>query len=54
MSNKHGGYRKGSGAKLKYNEPTKVLSIRVPTSKHEYFKNLIETVLNKHCKIDKR
>jgi hypothetical protein len=39
--NKKGGSRKGSGAKLKYGEPTTTKSFRVPISKME---ELIEIV----------
>lgn len=45
MNKNQGGKRQGSGAKLKYNEPTKVLTIRVPLSKFSYFKTVLKTML---------
>ena len=41
-----GGARKGSGAKPKYNEPTKTIAFRVPISKIESVKNTIKTLLD--------
>ncbi len=46
----HGGKRKNSGAKLKYGEPTKTVTFRIPESKilkfkklvYDYLKSLIE------------
>lgn len=38
---KHGGKRKGAGRKPKYNEPTKVISFRVPLSKIDEIKKLV-------------
>ena len=46
----HGGKRKNSGAKLKYGEPTKTVTFRIPESKikevkkivADYLKSLIE------------
>jgi hypothetical protein len=45
---KCGGKRINSGAKLKYNEPTKTISFRVPISKIEEIKVLIKENLTKH------
>jgi hypothetical protein len=50
MDNKHGGKRQNSGAKLKYGEPTKIVTFRIPESKikevkkivADYLKSLIE------------
>ena len=50
MKSKHGGKRHNSGAKLKYGEPTKTVTFRIPESKilevkkivAEYLKSLIE------------
>lgn len=41
-----GGTRKGSGAKPKYNEPTKTIAVRVPVSKIEHVKCLLKTLLD--------
>ena len=41
-----GGTRQGSGAKPKYNEPTKTIAFRVPISKLEHVKSLLKTLLN--------
>lgn len=41
----HGGARKGAGAKLKYNEPTTTISVRVPVSKVEEIKLTIIDML---------
>jgi len=43
---KQGGSRKGSGAKLKYNEPTKTIAVRVPISKIDEIKQIIKEYLN--------
>jgi hypothetical protein len=40
-----GGSRKGSGAKQKYNEPTKTLAFRVPESKIDEIKELVKSKL---------
>jgi hypothetical protein len=40
-----GGARKGSGAKPKYDEPTKTIAFRVPVSKIEQVKSLLKTLL---------
>lgn len=45
MKKKHGGKRKGAGAKLKYNEATKVVSVRIPESKVGEFKLKINQIL---------
>jgi len=42
-----GGYRLKSGAKLKYNEPTKTISTRVPESKAQEVKVMIKEYLQK-------
>ena len=41
----HGGHRKNSGAKPKYNEPTKTITFRVPVSKVPEIKQLISDYL---------
>ena len=41
-----GGTRKGSGAKPKYNEPTKTIAFRVPVSKIEHVKSLLNKMLD--------
>lgn len=41
-----GGTRKGSGAKPKYNEPTKTIAFRVPESKIEHIKSIVKTLLD--------
>lgn len=43
---KHGGKRKGAGAKPKYNEPTQQVTFRCPTSKVKIIKALIAEKLN--------
>ena len=40
-----GGKRKGSGQKLKYNEPTKTISFRCPISKIGKLKEIIKNEL---------
>ena len=40
-----GGSRKNSGAKPKYNEPTKTISFRVPISKEFEIKNFVNGFL---------
>lgn len=40
-----GGTRKGSGAKPKYDEPTKTIAFRVPISRIEHVKCLLKTLL---------
>ena len=44
-SKNHGGKRKGSGAKPKYNEPTKTIAFRVPESKITEVKTAIKELL---------
>jgi hypothetical protein len=44
--NKKGGKRKGSGAKPRYNEPTKTIAFRVPISRIEHVKSIIKTLLD--------
>lgn len=41
----HGGARKGSGPRLKYGEPLKMISIKVPVSKISEVKDLIKEKL---------
>ena len=41
-----GGTRKGSGAKPKYDEPTKTIAFRVPVSRIEHVKSLLKTLLD--------
>ncbi len=43
-----GGYRPNSGAKLKYGEPTTTIAVRVPKSKVEVIKEVIENELVKY------
>ena len=42
---KSGGYRKGSGAKPKYNEPTTTSAFRVPESKIDELKDIVKAKL---------
>ena len=44
--NKRGGSRKGSGAKPKYNEPTKTIAFRVPESRMDILKDLVKSKLS--------
>ena len=49
MKNKketRGGTRPGSGARPKYNEPTKTIAFRVPVSRIERIKSMIKTLLD--------
>ena len=41
-----GGTLQGSGAKPKYNEPTKTIACRVPISHVEHVKSLLKTLLD--------
>jgi hypothetical protein len=41
-----GGSRQGSGAKPKYNEPTKTIAFRVPVSKITEIKIIIKNMLS--------
>lgn len=50
MKNNHGGKREGAGAKLKFNEATEVLSVRVPSSHKEEIRNKILNFLKKYKK----
>jgi hypothetical protein len=43
---KHGGIRKGSGAKPKYNEETKTVAFRCPLSKVEELKIIVKSKLS--------
>jgi hypothetical protein len=40
-----GGTRQGSGAKPKYNEPTKTIAFRVPVSRIEHVKSMVKRLL---------
>lgn len=44
---KHGGKRAGSGQKLKYGEPTTTVAFRVPVSKTDVVKDLVNKKLEK-------
>ena len=46
IKTKRGGTRQGSGAKPKYNEPTKTIAFRVPVSRIEHIKSLLKTLLD--------
>ena len=46
IKTKKGGKGKGSGAKVRYNEPTETVSFRVPVSKIEHVKSLLRTLLD--------
>lgn len=46
IKTKKGGKRKGSGAKPRYNEPTKTIAFRVPVSRIEHVKSLLKTLLD--------
>lgn len=43
---KHGGNRLGSGAKPKYNEPTTTIAFRVPVSKVDTIKEMVDIKLS--------
>ena len=45
-SKTRGGTRQGSGAKPKYNEPTKTIAFRVPVSEIEHIKSIIKKLLD--------
>ena len=45
-----GGTRENSGAKPKYNEPTKTTSFRIPVSKIEEVKEVVSKMLNEYSK----
>ena len=45
MKKTHGGKRINSGAKPKYNEPTKTTSFRIPISKIDEVKKLVRDFL---------
>ena len=49
IKSKHGGARKGSGAKPKFNEPAKKVSFLCPISKIDEIKNIIKINLKKVC-----
>jgi len=44
---KKGGSRKGSGAKSKYGEPTTTIAFRIPISKVDEVKAIVNTMLSK-------
>jgi hypothetical protein len=46
-----GGTRQGSGAKPKYNEPTKTIAFRVPISKIEAIKKMVTAELQTMTKV---
>lgn len=46
IKTKKGGARQGSGAKPKYDEPTKTIAFRVPVSKIDHVKSLLKTLLD--------
>lgn len=46
IKKQRGGNRQGSGAKPRYNEPTKTIAFRVPVSRIEHVKSLLKTLLN--------
>ena len=48
MKPTHGGSRLNSGAKPKYNEPTKTTTFRIPISKIDEVKNLVREFLAGH------
>jgi len=48
-----GGTRKGSGAKPKYNEPTKTIAFRVPISKANEIKRIVKLKLKEYVKVAK-
>lgn len=43
-----GGTRQGSGAKPKYNEPTTTIAFRVPLSKVDELKDIVNTRLQEY------
>jgi hypothetical protein len=45
-----GGTRKGAGAKPKYNEPTRIITFRVPISKAIDIRQLVKNQLIKYLK----
>ena len=44
----HGGKREDSGRKLKYEEPTKMVTFRVPVSKEKEFRQLGNEILKQY------
>ena len=50
VNENRGGMRKNSGAKPKYNEPTKTTSFRIPVSKIEEVKKVVGKILNEYSK----
>jgi hypothetical protein len=51
LKKQRGGTRQGSGAKPKYNEPTKTISFRVPISKIEVIKKMVTAELQTMTKV---
>lgn len=45
IKKQHGGARLGAGRRSRFNEETTTLSVRVPVSKKEELKNIIDTKL---------
>jgi len=45
---KSGGWRAGSGAKPKYNEPTTTIAFRVPESKVDELKEIVNSKLSEY------
>jgi hypothetical protein len=46
IKTQRGGYRKNSGAKPKYNEPTKTTAFRIPISKVDEVRKMVRDYLN--------
>jgi hypothetical protein len=49
LKKQRGGTRQGSGAKPKYNEPTKTVAFRCPLSKVEELKTNVKSQLSEWC-----
>jgi len=47
QKNTQGGYRPGAGRKSKFNEPSSTISVRVPESKSDYIKKIIDRWIKK-------
>jgi hypothetical protein len=50
VKSNRGGTRKGAGAKPKYNEPTRIITFRVPISKAIDIRQLVKNQLIKYLK----
>ena len=50
----HGGHRKGAGRPTKYNEPTKYVPFRIPESKVQQVKELVDKMLEDFLKQKKK